>query len=571
MKDFYIDVLIIVPLDNLFTYKTSYKIKIGSIINVPFGNNNEIVKGIVISKPYLPKEKFIVKDVISVENYESILSLKQIQFLKWASTYYLVSLPKIFNSIFSKKILSLKVEDTEEINFFNKNKKQISNLIIDNSENILNHLINEIDSKKIKHQILILSPNTFQTQFIYKYFDKKVKNVHIYDAKTPLKNKLIIWEKILKDEELLVLGSKSAVFLPFQNLNTIYVMNEHDFLYKEKDKLIRYNARDCALILSKIHNCNINLISDSPSVDSIYNVKNNKLIIHDKFKKLNSKTDLSKVSIINKFEKQLKNGIDGILSLDVLERIENNYNNKKKTIVFTPYSENVKIIFDTITNFNKSFKIFSLSKQKSFTRKQLDDFYNRINDYDIIIGNYSVIDSLESFDYSLLVLIDPDRISSLSYYKSNEIFFQLIFKVLKKVNNNKKLVLQLINTNSNELKDNIRLDYFKIVSKEMNERKIFEYAPYKRLISIEMNSKKKNDNKLIGKMLFKELKNKLKFCNPTDIGIVKKKEGFIYKVYLKLDRVKNLSKNKNTIYNTIKSLKKRKDFRDNFITIDVDP
>ena len=187
MKDFYIDVLIIVPLDNVFTYKTSYKIKIGSIINVPFGNNNEIVKGIVISKPYLPKEKFIVKDVISVENYESILSLKQIQFLKWASTYYLVSLPKIFNSIFSKKILSLKVEDTEEINFFNKNKKQISNLIIDNSENILNHLINEIDSKKIKHQILILSPNTFQTQFIYKYFDKRVKNVHIYDSKTTLK------------------------------------------------------------------------------------------------------------------------------------------------------------------------------------------------------------------------------------------------------------------------------------------------------------------------------------------------------------------------------------------------
>ena len=105
MKDFYIDVLIIVPLDNLFTYKTSYKIKIGSIINVPFGNNNEIVKGIVISKPYLPKEKFIVKDVISVENYESILSLKQIEFLKWASKYYLVSLPKIFNSIFSKKYL----------------------------------------------------------------------------------------------------------------------------------------------------------------------------------------------------------------------------------------------------------------------------------------------------------------------------------------------------------------------------------------------------------------------------------------------------------------------------------
>ena len=105
----------------------------------------------------------------------------------------------------------------------------------------------------------------------------------------------------------------------------------------------------------------------------------------------------------------------------------------------------------------------------------------------------------------------------------------------------------------------------------MKERKLFQYAPYKRLISIEIRSNNKINLGIKGKKLFNELKNKLKFCIPTDIGIVNNKKGHIYKVYLKLDRIKNLTKNKIKIYDLVNKIKKRKEFFNNLITIDVDP
>ena len=62
MKDLLcIDILIRVPLNKFFTYKSNIKTKIGSVVKIPFGNNNEIVKGIVISKPYNKKSNFQIK------------------------------------------------------------------------------------------------------------------------------------------------------------------------------------------------------------------------------------------------------------------------------------------------------------------------------------------------------------------------------------------------------------------------------------------------------------------------------------------------------------------------------
>ena len=57
MKDFsFLDVIINLPLDSLYTYKTNLKTKIGSVVKVPFGNNNEIIDAVVISNPYITKK-----------------------------------------------------------------------------------------------------------------------------------------------------------------------------------------------------------------------------------------------------------------------------------------------------------------------------------------------------------------------------------------------------------------------------------------------------------------------------------------------------------------------------------
>ena len=169
-------------------------------------------------------------------------------------------------------------------------------------------------------------------------------------------------------------------------------------------------------------------------------------------------------------------------------------------------------------------------------------------------------------------LIDPDKISSISNYRSNEIYFQLIFKVIKKVKyDDKEAIIQLFKSDSSELKDIIRDDYFKIISKEMNERELFNYSPFKRLISLELSSKKKDDILSKGDTLYNEIKNKFSFCDITNVGLIKSRGKIIYKIYLKLDRVRNLRKNKKIIFEEIIKVNRMKKFNNNLITIDVDP
>lgn len=573
MKDFFsIDVLISVPLNTVFTYKSNFKTKIGSVVKIPFGNNNEIVKGVVITKPYDKKRNFQIKEIISVENYESILSNPQLELLNWSSTYYLVGLPKIFNSIFSKNILDINLDKQSKEKKIKRSNNYKTNLVIDHSKNIIFNIIKEIKSKRYNKQILILCPNSYKTQSTYNILSKKYTETYIYDSKTTSKDKLKIWKDILLNKKIIIIGSKSAVFLPFIDLQKIYVIYEHNYLYKETDRVLRFNARDCAVVLSKIHKCDIDLITDSPSLESMYNTKKNKFNFNDKSKKLKLKTDLKSISIYNKLENKLKNKIEGIISLDILNRIKKNYDKKQKSIVFTPYSGDIDEIESSLTKSNSNYKILSISKTSTITRNQIEKLFEEINEYDIIIGNYSVIDGLDQFNYNLLILIDPDKISSLSNYRSNEIYFQLIFKVIKKVNfDDKKVIIQLSKSDSSELKNIIRFDYFKIISKEMEERKLFDYSPFKRLISLELSSKKKDNTLSRGEILFNEIKNKFNFCDITNIGLVKSKGKILYKIYLKLDRVRNLRKNKKTIYQVINKVNRKKEFNNNLITIDVDP
>ena len=573
MKDFFsIDVLISVPLNTVFTYKSNFKTKIGSVVKIPFGNNNEIVKGVVITKPYDKKRNFQIKEIISVENYESILSNPQLELLNWSSTYYLVGLPKIFNSIFSKNILDINLDKQSKEKKIKRSNNYKTNLVIDHSKNIIFNIIKEIKSKRYNKQILILCPNSYKTQSTYNILSKKYTETYIYDSKTTSKDKLKIWKDILLNKKIIIIGSKSAVFLPFIDLQKIYVIYEHNYLYKETDRVLRFNARDCAVVLSKIHKCDIDLITDSPSLESMYNTKKNKFNFNDKSKKLKLKTDLKSISIYNKLENKLKNKIEGIISLDILNRIKKNYDKKQKSIVFTPYSGDIDEIESSLIKSNSNYKILSISKTSTITRNQIEKLFKEINEYDIIIGNYSVIDGLDQFNYNLLILIDPDKISSLSNYRSNEIYFQLIFKVIKKVNfDDKKVIIQLSKSDSSELKNIIRFDYFKIISKEMEERKLFDYSPFKRLISLELSSKKKDNILSRGEILFNEIKNKFNFCDITNIGLVKSKGKILYKIYLKLDRVRNLRKNKKTIYQVINKVNRKKEFNNNLITIDVDP
>jgi primosomal protein N' (replication factor Y) len=108
---------------------------------------------------------------------------------------------------------------------------------------------------------------------------KKVFGEHLmtYHSKKTAAYRRNVYKTIASNSSpVVILGARSALFLPFQELGVIIVDEEHDSSYKQTDSAPRYHGRDTALILSSILKSNIILGSATPSFESLYNVKINK-------------------------------------------------------------------------------------------------------------------------------------------------------------------------------------------------------------------------------------------------------------------------------------------------------
>lgn len=142
-----------------------------------------------------------------------------------------------------------------------------------------------IETLKQGKQVLFMVPEIslsrqLQTR-LKKVFGKRVVTYH--SQQTPA-NKHFIW-KLLQyggplggngNIPLVVLGTRSSLFLPYNNLGLIIVDEEHDSSYKQTEPNPRYNGRDAALMLAKLHKANVILGSATPSLETLYNVYTNK-------------------------------------------------------------------------------------------------------------------------------------------------------------------------------------------------------------------------------------------------------------------------------------------------------
>lgn len=109
--------------------------------------------------------------------------------------------------------------------------------------------------------------------------------------------KKIIWKGVSENKIKLVLGARSAIFLPFQNLKLIVIDEEHDSSYKQDEGVI-YNARDMSILKGSIDKFPVLLISATPSLESYFNSKNKKYFyvsLQERYKNIS----LPKIEIID--------------------------------------------------------------------------------------------------------------------------------------------------------------------------------------------------------------------------------------------------------------------------------
>ena len=101
-------------------------------------------------------------------------------------------------------------------------------------------------------------------------------NIAIYHSKFNNNERVELWNKIKTGEIKIVLGARSALFLPFKNLGLIIIDEEHDGSYKQHEPAPRYNARDAAIFYASLFNAKILLGSATPSIESYYNAHTGK-------------------------------------------------------------------------------------------------------------------------------------------------------------------------------------------------------------------------------------------------------------------------------------------------------
>ncbi|HWV29318.1 MAG TPA: primosomal protein N' [Dyadobacter sp.] len=183
-------------------------------------------------------------------------------------------------------------------------------------------------------QVLFLLPEIALTTQIVVRLRKVFGDVMgIYHSKFSDNERVEVWKGILDGKFQFVVGVRSAIFLPFDNLGLIIVDEEHETSYKQHDPAPRYNARDVAVIMSYMHKGKTLLGSATPSLESYFHAQSGRYGLVE-MKQRFGNAALPRFELIDtkkeKRQKQMKNEFSSVL----LSHLEYNLKNKEQTILF---------------------------------------------------------------------------------------------------------------------------------------------------------------------------------------------------------------------------------------------
>lgn len=209
------------------------------------------------------------------------------------------------------------------------------------------HLIQKaIDGGK---QVLYLLPEIALTsQIINRLRNVFGSLVGVYHSKFSDNERVEIWNNILSNTETsykVILGVRSSIFLPFNNLGLIIVDEEHETSFKQYDPSPRYNARDMAYVLAQKFGAHLLLGTATPSLETYYNVLSNRIRKVD-LKERHTTAPMPEIHIIDlRKERKQKRMDDEVFSKTLLEQIDKHLQEHRQIIIFqnrrgfSPYLE----------------------------------------------------------------------------------------------------------------------------------------------------------------------------------------------------------------------------------------
>ena len=422
-------------------------------------------------------------------------------------------------------------------------------------------------------QVLYLLPEiALTTQIISRLQKIFGDDVAVYHSRLNNQERVEIWQSVLQGKPV-TLGARSALFMPFQQLDLIIVDEEHDPSYKQNDPSPRYQGRDTAIYLALLHKAKVLLGTATPSIESYYNAKMGKyglVEMQERFGGIqlpeivvaDAKTELQQrklqahftTTLIDELKAALGRGEQAILfqnrrgfapyyqcqtcawhseciHCDVSLTYHKLHHNLKchycgyqtKLPVSCPACGSKELMikgFGT-EKIEDDIKIYlpdaKVGRMDLDTARSKQSFARIINDFeegrvDILVGTQMVTKGLDFENVGVVGVLSADQLLQFPDFRAAERAFQLMTQVSGRAGRKHKrgrVIIQAFNPAHPVIANVVRTDFMSLYLREIQERQAFSYPPYFRLIHITLKHRKPKVLNEGAKLYALQLKEKL--------------------------------------------------------------
>lgn len=193
------------------------------------------------------------------------------------------------------------------------------------------HLAEEL--LKAGKQILILQPEAALTQqFIERYEQQFGADLLVWHNKFTQAERYELWEKVQQGVPCVVLGSRSALFLPFKNPGLFVVDEEHDGSYKQFERRPYIHARDALIMLAHQRGCPCLLVSATPSAEAWYHAQEGRYGMMEA--PLSTGRETLKIHLVDTGTLRRNNEMQGLFSPHAVQEIHRTLDAGKQVIVY---------------------------------------------------------------------------------------------------------------------------------------------------------------------------------------------------------------------------------------------
>ncbi len=425
---------------------------------------------------------------------------------------------------------------------------------------------------KNRRKAIFLVPEISLTpQMIRQVVTRFGENVAVLHSSLTIRERYDQWKKIKSGEVDVVVGARSAIFAPFDNIGLIIIDEEHESSYKS-ELSPKYSTVEIARFRAKQHNATLLLASATPSVETYYLAKMNRFKLIELKQRINKAT-LPEIDVVD-MRSELKNGNTSILSKELKDAISDNIKNGFKTILFLNrrgYSGFIQCrscgyvvecpncnISMTYHRYNSSLvchycdyksqvltvcpkcgsnhikfsgdgtqkvedelllafpdaKVLRMDADTTSSRNAHEKILYEFSkdESDILVGTQMITKGLDFEKVTLVGVLSADMSLNIDDFRSDEKTFDLITQVCGRSGRGKypgRAIIQTYDPENETILFSKDQDYIKFYNREIEVRKLLTYPPFCEILNFNFTSENESDAQASASRFHSMLKSKL--------------------------------------------------------------